>query len=113
MLYNCVMKTQNYIGGEWTDSADTLENINPSDTSDIIGRFAQATAAQLDDAVSAAQSAQKTWATAGLEKRRAVLAAIGAELMARAAEVGELLSREEGKPRAEGVGEVFRAGQFF
>ena len=39
--------------------------------------------------------------------------AIGNELMARSSELGELLSREEGKPRAEGVGEVYRAGQFF
>src|SRR5262249_25453882 len=35
------------------------------------------------------------------------------ELCARSKELGDLLSREEGKPRAEGVGEVFRSGQFF
>jgi aldehyde dehydrogenase (NAD+) len=39
--------------------------------------------------------------------------AIGTELMARADEIGRLLSREEGKPLAEGRGEVYRAGQFF
>ena len=39
--------------------------------------------------------------------------AIGNEMMARSAELGELLSREEGKPLAEGKGEVYRAGQFF
>lgn len=39
--------------------------------------------------------------------------AIGQEMIARSAKLGELLSREEGKPRAEGVGEVYRAGQFF
>ena len=33
--------------------------------------------------------------------------------MARAEELGTLLSREEGKPLAEGKGEVYRAGQFF
>jgi aldehyde dehydrogenase (NAD+) len=38
---------------------------------------------------------------------------IGEEMMARSAELGELLSREEGKPLAEGKGEVYRAGQFF
>ncbi len=107
------METRNYIGGEWTDSSDTIENINPSDTSDIVGRFVRADAAQLEKAIDAAKTAQKTWAKAGLEKRRAVLASIGAELMARSGEIGELLSREEGKPRAEGVGETYRAGQFF
>ncbi|MEN0088079.1 MAG: aldehyde dehydrogenase family protein, partial [Pseudomonadota bacterium] len=44
---------------------------------------------------------------------QAVLMAIGNEMMARAEELGTLLSREEGKPLAEGKGEVFRAGQFF
>jgi aldehyde dehydrogenase (NAD+) len=39
--------------------------------------------------------------------------AIGQTLMARSAELGELLSREEGKPLAEGKGEVYRSGQFF
>ena len=35
------------------------------------------------------------------------------ELMQRAEELGRLLSREEGKPLAEGKGEIYRAGQFF
>ena len=39
--------------------------------------------------------------------------AIGNELIARKDELGELLSREEGKPLAEGRGEVYRSGQFF
>ena len=43
-----------------------------------------------------------------LEARSAVLDAIGRELMARSAELGRELSREEGKPLAEGVGEVYR-----
>ncbi|HLS50854.1 MAG TPA: aldehyde dehydrogenase family protein, partial [Burkholderiaceae bacterium] len=41
------------------------------------------------------------------------LDAIGTELLARKNELGELLSREEGKTLAEGVGEVARAGQIF
>jgi aldehyde dehydrogenase (NAD+) len=39
--------------------------------------------------------------------------AIGTELMSRAQEIGEMVAREEGKPLAEGKGEVYRAGQFF
>ena len=49
----------------------------------------------------------------GPEKRYNVLMEIGNELIARSAELGELLSREEGKPLAEGKGEVYRAGRFF
>lgn len=60
-----------------------------------------------------AAEAQKTWAARGLEERAGVLDAIGRELMDRSREIGRLVSREEGKPLAEGVGEVYRAGQFF
>ncbi len=103
----------NFIAGEWLRGESEIENRNPSDTSDLIGHVAQASKAQLDNALSAARSAQAEWAKTGLEKRTSVLNAIGNELMQRSAELGELLSREEGKPRAEGVGEIYRSGQFF
>ena len=38
---------------------------------------------------------------------------IGDEILARCRELGELLSREEGKTLPEGIGEVARAGQIF
>lgn len=104
---------QNYIGGTWVDGSGEVENINPSDTRDVIGLFAQGSSAQVDQAVAAAAEAQVAWKGYGLERRQAVLQAIGEELMARSAELGELLSREEGKPLAEGKGEIYRAGQFF
>ena len=103
----------NFIAGEWVNSEQTLANINPSDTSDVIGRYAQATPAELQAAIARAGEAQKAWQATGLEQRQAVLHGIGQEIMARSAELGELLAREEGKPRAEAVGEVYRAGQFF
>ena len=104
---------QNYIAGEWRKGANEIANINPSDTSDIIGHFAQASRNDLEDAISAARGASKVWAASGLETRYNALMAIGNELMARAEELGTLLAREEGKPLAEGKGEVYRAGQFF
>jgi aldehyde dehydrogenase (NAD+) len=103
----------NYIAGDWVAGTSEIANINPSDLSDIVGNFAQASGDQLDDALDAARIAQTQWAAYGLERKQNVLMAIGNELMARAEELGTLLSREEGKPLAEGKGEVFRAGQFF
>ncbi|MFD3191461.1 aldehyde dehydrogenase family protein [Sedimentitalea sp. HM32M-2] len=103
----------NLIAGEWLPGESEIENRNPSDLSDLVGRFAQASADQLDATLQRAQEAQAEWASYGPERRQAVLMAIGTELMARSGELGELLSREEGKPLAEGRGEVFRAGQFF
>ncbi|TVQ01158.1 MAG: aldehyde dehydrogenase family protein, partial [Roseinatronobacter sp.] len=107
------LETRNFIAGDWQDGASVLDNRNPSDLSDLIGAFAQADAAQLDAALSAARHAQAEWGATGPQKRHDVLMAIGTEMMARAEEIGTLIAREEGKPLAEGKGEVFRAGQFF
>ena len=104
---------RNLIAGDWVSGEAEVENRNPSDSSDLIGLFAQASADQLDAALERARHAQKEWAAVGLEHKQAVLMAIGTELMARSDELGRLLSREEGKPLAEGKGEVYRAGQFF
>ncbi|WP_298804334.1 aldehyde dehydrogenase family protein [uncultured Lentibacter sp.] len=103
----------NFIAGAWSTGTGAIENHNPSDLSDLIGLYAQASSAELDTAVEAARQAQIEWAAYGLERKQAVLNAIGNEMMARAEELGTLLSREEGKPLAEGKGEVYRAGQFF
>lgn len=102
-----------FIDGRWEAGASTIESRNPSDVSDLIGHYGQASAEQLDAALAAARRAQPAWWAMGIQKRHDVLMAIGTELMARAEEIGRLLSREEGKPLAEGKGEVYRAGQFF
>ncbi len=104
---------QNLIAGHWMAGESAIENLNPSDTSDCIGHFAQASSDQLQQTLHRAQQAQREWAAYGLERKQAVLMNIGNEMMARAEELGTLLSREEGKPLAEGKGEVYRAGQFF
>lgn len=107
------LETRNFIAGNWQDGTATIENRNPSDLSDVIGHFAQADTRQLAQALDAARHAQVEWGATGPQKRHDVLMAIGTEMMARAEEIGALIAREEGKPLAEGKGEVYRAGQFF
>jgi len=104
---------QNLIAGQWTSGPETIENRSPSDITDLIGVFAQASAEQLDDTLAQAHRAQIEWGQCGIERRYNVLMSIGNELIARTDELGRLLSREEGKPLAEGRGEIYRAGQFF
>ncbi|MDB5996847.1 MAG: aldehyde dehydrogenase, partial [Pseudomonas sp.] len=104
---------KNYIGGTWHEGQSVIANQSPSDVDDLIGHYHQASAEQTLDAITAARDAQPLWAATGLEQRQQVLMAIGNELMARKEELGELLSREEGKPLAEGIGEVNRSAQFF
>ncbi len=103
----------NFIGGEWVAGARTVPNINPSDTRDVIGEYAQAGPAQAQAAVSAASAAFPAWSLSGPQQRFDVLDKVGSEILARSAELGDLLAREEGKTLSEAVGEVVRAGQIF
>ncbi|MGO2162259.1 MAG: aldehyde dehydrogenase family protein [Vibrio toranzoniae] len=112
-LQNVQAENALYIGGEWQAGVSTVANINPSDISENIGNFAQASAEQVQQAISVAKHAQPEWEKTPIERKQAVLQAIGDELIARCDELGTLLSREEGKPFAEGRGEIYRAGQFF
>lgn len=104
---------QNHIAGEWTGSESYVNNINPSDTSDIIGDYAQADSGQVEAALAAAANAFPGWSRSGIQQRFDALDAIGTEILARKEELGQLLSREEGKTLAEGIGEAARAGQIF
>jgi acyl-CoA reductase-like NAD-dependent aldehyde dehydrogenase len=103
----------NYIAGQWVEGATASENVNPSDTRDVIGLYARADRAQAERAIAAAQAAQPQWAAATPQQRADALDAVGAEILSRKAELGDLLAREEGKPLAEATGEVIRAGQIF
>ena len=104
---------QNYINGQWVDGYDVTININPSDISDIVGLYSKGDSGDCLSAIAVANEAFEGWSQSGLEQRKVILDKIGAELIARSAEIGEVLAREEGKTLAEGIGEVVRSGQFF
>ncbi|MBR9651377.1 aldehyde dehydrogenase family protein [Thalassovita aquimarina] len=107
------MEFRNYIGGEWLETTAITAIVNPSDISDVLGHAAQATDEDMDRAIAAARDAAPLWAATTPQQRFDVLDAAGSELLARKEELGRLLSREEGKTLAEGIGEVARAGQIF
>jgi aldehyde dehydrogenase (NAD+) len=104
---------KNLIGGEWVEGPRVSRNINPSDTRDLVGEFAQADAAQARQAIAAAAQAQGAWGLSTPQQRFDILDAAGAEILARKAELGDLLAREEGKTLPEAIGEVARAGNIF
>ena len=103
----------NYIAGTWVDGPATVIDVSPSDLADAVGEFAVADETQVDEAIAAAVAAGPSWAAATPQERFAALETVGLELQARAEELGIQLSREEGKPKAEGIGEVQRASQIF
>ncbi|GAB3647134.1 aldehyde dehydrogenase family protein [Ramlibacter alkalitolerans] len=103
----------NLINGEWVAGARVSRNINPSDTRDVVGEYAQADAEQARAAIGAATQAQHAWALSTPQQRFDILDAAGAEILARRNELGDLLAREEGKTLPEAIGEVVRAGNIF
>lgn len=107
------MTHKNFVDGEWIAGSEASTNINPSDLSDVVGTYTRADEPQVGDAIAAAQAALPVWSASTPQQRADALEKIGVELLARKDELGELLSREQGKVRAEGVGEVTRAAHIF
>lgn len=102
-----------YIGGQWTPGASVADNVNPSDLDDVIGQYGQASAQQVRQAAAAARAAFAQWSLATPQQRFDLLDQVGNILLARKAELGRLLAREEGKTLPEALGEVGRAAQIF
>ena len=103
---------QNLIAGEWV-GGDGIANINPSDTNDVVGTYARATVEDTKAAIAAAKETFPAWSRSGILERHAILRKTADEILARKDELGRLLSREEGKTLAEGIGETIRASQIF
>ncbi len=103
----------NLIDGRTVESTDRNTDLNPSNLADVVGEFARGSAADLDEAIAAARRAFATWSHSTPQQRFDVLDRAGSEILARKDELGRLLSREQGKPLANGVGEAARAGAIF
>lgn len=102
-----------FINGEKVAAETPHQSLNPSNTNEVIARYPAGGRGEVDAAVAAARGAFPSWAGATPEVRSDLLDRVGTTLMARAAELGELLSREEGKTLPEGRGEVMRAARIF
>ncbi|SUA55264.1 Aldehyde dehydrogenase, thermostable [Oligella ureolytica] len=107
------MTATNYIDGAWVDGAETIKSINPSNWNDCVGEFALATHTEVEQAGAAAANAFLQWSHTGIQTRHDILKKVGDLILEKANELGDLLAREEGKTKAEGIGEVIRAAQIF
>lgn len=103
----------NFIAGRSVDGGEAADNVNPSDTNDVIGAYARASREDAQQAIAAARAAFPAWARSGIQQRHDILLKVSTEILARRDELGRLLAREEGKTLPEAVGEVVRAGQIF
>jgi len=103
---------QNLIAGEWVGT-NGVENINPSNTKEVVGLYASASADDTKTAIAAAKAAFPAWSRSGILERHAILKKTADEILARKDEIGTLLAREEGKTLPEAIGETIRAAQIF
>ncbi len=102
----------NLIDGEWV-KGEAVPNLNPANVKEVVGEYARATAEDAAAAIAAAKAAFPAWSRSGPLERHGVLRKAADEITARKEELGRLLSREEGKTLAEGIGETVRAAQIF
>jgi aldehyde dehydrogenase (NAD+) len=73
----------NFINGKWVEGHDHLENVNPSNTSDVVGHFSIADQSQVLDAIEAAKNSQSKLAAMTPQHRFDALDFIGSEILLR------------------------------
>ena len=100
-----------WINGEKVAAERPTESLNPSDTREVVARTPDGGVAEVNAAVAAAKGAFPAWSEASPEVRSDILDRAGTLVMERREALGRLLSREEGKTLAEGIGETVRAGR--
>ena len=101
----------NYVGGEWvkSSSGEWFENVNPADTSDVIGRFPLSNADDVNQAVDAAKKAASKWRLTPAPKRAELLFRLGEILRENKDRYTRDMTREMGKVTKEAGGDVQEA----
>ncbi|MGV8953638.1 MAG: aldehyde dehydrogenase family protein [Cypionkella sp.] len=96
------------IGGRKVAGQESFAIINPA-TGELVGQAPNASAADLDDAVSAAKAAYRSWSGLPDTQRQAACAALAGKLAEHAEEIARLITLEQGKPLG-GMGSRFEMG---
>jgi len=98
------------IDGSWvaSESQDYIDVINPA-TEEVFARVPRATEQEADRALKAAQRAFPAWSSLSPFTRADYLWRAGEILQERKVKLGRLMTREQGKPLNEAVGEVEKA----
>lgn len=102
----------NYINGEWISGA-TFDNRNPANTNEVVGLFTKGSASDVETAAAAATSAHAGWSSMAAPARGALLFKVAEILEKKFDQLGEDMTREEGKTLPEAKGEVRRSINIF
>jgi alpha-ketoglutaric semialdehyde dehydrogenase len=102
---------KNFIGGQWVKPATRqyLDNLNPANTREVVGRFPASSAEDVDAAINAAQEAFPRWKAVPAPKRAEILYRAGEILMQRKERFAQDMTREMGKVLKEARGDVQEA----
>ena len=95
------------VGGEKLTAAgrDTLDVLDPA-TGETIAALPKATGEDLDRALDSTKKGFGEWRRTSADKREAILRKGAANIRARAKDIGAALTREQGKPLGEAIGET-------
>lgn len=101
----------NFIAGEWVKAAsgEWFDNVNPANTTDIVGRFPKSNDEDVNLAVEAAKNAATKWRRTPAPKRAELLFTLGEILRANKDEFTRQMTREMGKVITEAGGDVQEA----
>lgn len=98
----------NFIGGEWRPSVTgrLFDSVDPADIRQVIGRFQRSDAADVAEAVRAAELALPAWRATPAPKRGEIMYAFGALMAQHKERLSRAMTREMGKVLAEARGDV-------
>ncbi|MBA2254446.1 MAG: aldehyde dehydrogenase family protein, partial [Chloroflexi bacterium] len=98
----------NFIDGEWRQSVSErlFASVNPADTRDVVGLFPQSTAADIAQAIRAAEMAFRDWRRTPAPKRGEILYRFAALLAEHKERLARAMTREMGKVLDEARGDV-------
>lgn len=100
-----------YVGGAWISADQTFDVINPA-RGDVIARVPDLGRAETATAISAAQTAQKSWAGRAAKERANILRKWFDLMLANQEDLAIILTAEQGKPLAEARGEIAYGASF-
>jgi 1-pyrroline-5-carboxylate dehydrogenase len=100
------------VAGDERLGRETFEERSPIDSSLVIGRYAQAIAEDVDDAIAAARAFAPEWEALGWEKRRDLMLAAAEIMEEQMFPLAAVMSYEVGKNRLESLGDVAETVEF-
>jgi succinate-semialdehyde dehydrogenase/glutarate-semialdehyde dehydrogenase len=102
----------NFIGGQWLHDSEQKRDITDPATGELVGTAPLAGAEHTSKAIEAASVALQQWKQTTADERAEKMHTLVALMKQNRQELGELITREMGRPLSESLGEVDYAASF-